>query len=104
MPNAVNSLMTSVLLNLESKAESVLQELQRHTLSGPHGLPSATVLLHLDPGLLTVDDPLLILIPLFGTQWQSEKIAPSKRQVWGRTAEDAMRQVGQAFSSLGMLI
>ncbi|CAJ1944687.1 unnamed protein product, partial [Cylindrotheca closterium] len=42
MPNAVNSLMTSVLLNSESNAESVLQELQRHTLSGPHGLPSAT--------------------------------------------------------------
>ncbi|CAJ1970112.1 unnamed protein product [Cylindrotheca closterium] len=42
MPTAVNSLMTSMLLNSESNAESVLQELQRHTLSGPHGLLSAT--------------------------------------------------------------
>ncbi|CAJ1950900.1 unnamed protein product [Cylindrotheca closterium] len=39
MPNAVNSLMTSVLLNSESNTESVLQELQRHTLSGPQPHP-----------------------------------------------------------------
>ncbi|CAJ1939723.1 unnamed protein product [Cylindrotheca closterium] len=58
--------------------------------------------LTLDPGLSAVDDPLLIFL-LFGTQWQRGKIAPSKRQVRGRTAEDAMRQVGQAFSSLGLL-
>ena len=58
--------------------------------------------IQVDPGLSTVDDPLLIIL-LFGTQWRRGKIAPSKRQVRGRTAEDAMRQVGQAFSSLGML-
>ncbi|CAJ1960260.1 unnamed protein product [Cylindrotheca closterium] len=58
--------------------------------------------LTLDPGLSAVNDPLLIVL-LFGTQWRHGKIAPSKRQVRGRTAEDAMRQVGQAFSSLGLL-
>lgn len=44
MPSAVNSLMTSVMLNGESNVESVLQELQKHTLSGPTGAPSATAL------------------------------------------------------------
>ncbi|CAJ1935372.1 unnamed protein product [Cylindrotheca closterium] len=58
--------------------------------------------LTLDPGLSTVDDPLLIIL-LFGTQWRRGKIAPSKRQAQGRTAEDAMRQVGQTISSLGLL-
>ncbi|CAJ1959617.1 unnamed protein product [Cylindrotheca closterium] len=58
--------------------------------------------LTLDPGLSAVDDPLLIIL-LFGTQWRHGKIAPSKRQVRGQTAEAAMRQVGQAFSSLGLL-
>ena len=58
--------------------------------------------LGVDPGLSTYDDPLVVIL-LFGAQWREGRIAPSKKQVRGRTAEDAMRQVGQAFSSLGLL-
>ena len=43
LPNTVNSLMTSVMLKEESNAESVLLELQKQTLLGPIGKPSATI-------------------------------------------------------------
>ena len=56
----------------------------------------------ISPGLSEVDDPLFIIL-LFGKQYRDGRIAPSKDKVRARTAEDAMRQVGQAFSLLGMI-
>ena len=44
LPNTVNSLMTSVMLNAASNVESVLQELQKQTLSGPTGAVFAPAL------------------------------------------------------------
>jgi hypothetical protein len=41
LPSTVNSLMSSLMLSEESNAESALQELQKQTLSGPNGAPSA---------------------------------------------------------------
>ena len=56
--------------------------------------------LGIDPGLSEFDDPVWVLM-LFGKQWRDGTIAPRGKQVRGRTAEDAVRLVGQAFTELG---
>ena len=55
-----------------------------------------------DPGLSGVDDPVPFLI-LFGRRWRDGRLAPRGQPVSARTAEDAVRHVGQAFSMLGAL-
>ena len=58
--------------------------------------------INVSTSLTEVDDPLFIIL-LFGKRYREGTIAPSKNKVRARTAEDAMRQVGQAFSLLGMI-
>jgi hypothetical protein len=53
-----------------------------------------------DPGLGTYEDPVPIL-HLFARQWRDGRIAPAGNPFCAQTAEDAVRQVGQAFSLLG---
>ena len=56
--------------------------------------------LHTDPGLSEFNDPVPILL-LFAKQYRVGAIAPSGGPVRHRTPEDALRFVGQAFSSVG---
>ena len=56
--------------------------------------------INVSPSLTEVDDPLFVIL-LFGKQYREGKI--TKNPVRARTAEDAMRQVGQAFSLLGLI-
>ena len=58
--------------------------------------------INVSTSLTEVDDPLFVIL-LFGRRYRDGTIAPSKNKVRARTAEDAMRQVGQAFSLLGMI-
>lgn len=53
-----------------------------------------------DPGLSHTDDPVPIL-QVFGLRWRDGRLAPRGQQVRARTAEDAVRLVGQAFAQLG---
>lgn len=53
-----------------------------------------------DPGLSHTNDPIPIL-QVFGLRWRDGRLAPSGKPVRARTAEDAARHVGQAFSMLG---
>ena len=54
------------------------------------------------PDLTGIPDPVPAIL-LFGKKWRDGTIAPRRKSVRARTAEDAMRQVGQAFSLLGKL-
>jgi hypothetical protein len=53
-----------------------------------------------DPGLSQFRDPVPVLL-VFARRFRDGRIAPSGHPVRARTAEDAVRSVGQAFSSLG---
>lgn len=58
--------------------------------------------LRTDPGLSEYDDPIPILM-LFTRQYRTGILAPNQKPVRARTAEDALRFVGQAFASVGAL-
>ena len=55
-----------------------------------------------DPGLSDFSDPVPTIL-LFGKRWREGRLAPGSNPTRARTAEDAMRQVGQAFSMVGAL-
>ena len=53
-----------------------------------------------DPFMSKVADP-IILLQLFGVRWRDGRISPSGEPNRARSVEDAIRFVGQKFSSLG---
>jgi hypothetical protein len=55
----------------------------------------------IDPTLSTYADPIPAL-QLFAHRYRTGAIAPGGAQVRGKTVGDAVRAVGQAFSSLGL--
>jgi len=56
--------------------------------------------LNVDPHLSNISDP-VPLLQVFTQRYRDGRIAPSQATVKSRTAEDALRAVGQAFSLLG---
>lgn len=56
--------------------------------------------LALDPLLQDVADP-VILLQVFLHRYRTGRIAPKHKQVRARTAEDAVRSVGQTFAAMG---
>jgi hypothetical protein len=56
--------------------------------------------LHCDPYLSSLDDP-IPLLQLFAHRYRTGALAPSGSPVKSRTVEDALRAVGQTFSTLG---
>lgn len=56
--------------------------------------------LGIEPGLSEVNDPVPYLL-LFGLRYRDGRLAPRGKQVRARTAEDAIRFVGQAFAAVG---
>jgi hypothetical protein len=57
--------------------------------------------INVDPGLGGITDPLPILL-IFARRYRNGRLAPAEHPVRARTAEDAIRQVGQAFTTLGL--
>ena len=56
-----------------------------------------------DPFMSKVADP-IVLLQLFGVRWRDGRISPSGEPNRARSVEDAIRFVGQKFSSLGALV
>jgi thiol-disulfide isomerase/thioredoxin len=56
--------------------------------------------INVDPGLSQFQDPFPVLYA-FARRWRDGRLAPRGKPVRARTAEDAVRAVGQAFSQLG---
>jgi hypothetical protein len=55
-----------------------------------------------DPGLHDVSDPIPFLM-VFGERFRDGRLAPNGKPVSARHAEDAVRHVGQAFTSVGAI-
>jgi hypothetical protein len=55
---------------------------------------------NVDPYLQTWDDPIPI-IQVFGERYRDGRLAPLQNAIKARTAEDALRAVGQAHARLG---
>ena len=56
----------------------------------------------IDPFMRNIADPVPYL-QVFGQCYRDDRIAPSGKSVRSQTVEDALRAVGQKFSSLGTL-
>ena len=57
--------------------------------------------LNIDPGLGGITNPLPVLL-IFARRYRDGRLAPAGHPVLAHTAEDAVRQVGQAFAVLGL--